>query len=118
MIPVPHVVNLRCNYCSKEKPAHRCHRVGTAGQICCDYCLEWHLHALDVLGGAMPKGCQECGQTWDQLRESGPLVEGRVYVVPKDGMQQVLCRVCVAKYLPKRADLYKGTQFGSETLKI
>jgi hypothetical protein len=41
-----------------------------------------------------------------------------MYVVPKDGIYQVHCATCVAAYVAKRADLYKGTQFGSEVLKI
>ena len=35
-----------------------------------------------------------------------------LYVVPKDGLYQLLCKQCVVPYVKKRADLYKGTEFG------
>jgi hypothetical protein len=41
-----------------------------------------------------------------------------MYVVPRDGIYQILCRECAARYLPKRHDLYKGTAFGHAALKI
>jgi hypothetical protein len=41
-----------------------------------------------------------------------------MYVVQKDGIYQVLCLACVQVYAPKRRDLYKGTKFGAEVLKI
>jgi len=41
-----------------------------------------------------------------------------MYVVPKDGIYQLLCACCVRPYVGKRADLYAGTRFGKETLKL
>ena len=89
-----------------------------SGQIICDDCLEWHQHAIAFLGGDIPRGCQECGATWEFLRESELSGEVRLYAVKKDGIYQLLCALCVRKYLPKIPDVYKGTQFGSEVLKI
>jgi hypothetical protein len=118
MTAVPHLVAVRCNWCSKERHAFRVHRMAS-GQMICDDCLDWHQHAIAFLGGAVPRGCQECGATWEKLRDADPLAVGvKMYVVPKDGIYQILCALCVAKYLPKRADIYQGTQFGSEVLKI
>ena len=114
---LPHLVAVRCNYCSKERPAFRMHNLAS-GQKICDYCLDWHNHAIEFLGGAVPRGCQECGATWAFLRDSTLGDEVRMYVVPRDGIYQVHCATCVAAYVAKRADLYKGTQFGSEVLKI
>lgn len=110
-------VGIRCSYCSKQRPEFRVHRMAS-GQVICDDCLEWHQHALEFLGGGMPRGCQECGVSWEFLRDSTPGDEVRMYVVPKDGILQVLCAECVRAYVPKRADLYMGTKFGSEVLKI
>jgi hypothetical protein len=115
---VTHVLSVQCNYCSKWRPEFRVHRI-TNAQTICDHCLEWHLHAIDFLGGeTAPHGCQECGATWEQLRDFTPDVEVRMYVVPKDGIYQLLCSACVRPYLPKRADLFRGTEFGSKTLNL
>ena len=112
---MPSLVNVRCNHCSRELPAHRVHRL-KSNQVVCDYCLVKHFHALEVLGGAVPHGCQECHRTWEEIRSRNPLelVEGRVYVVPKDGILQMLCESCITPYTAKRADLYGGTQYGKE----
>jgi hypothetical protein len=85
--------------------------------VICDHCLEWHFHALDFLGGAVPAGCQGCGASWEKLRNSAPGVEVRMYVVPKDGIYQMLCQACVVPYTGKRGDLYRGTQYG-ESIKL
>lgn len=120
MVPanVPHVVSVRCNYCSKHRPEFRVHRI-THAQVICDHCLEWHLHAIEFLNGSTaPHGCQECGRTFQLIADSTPGAEVRLYVVPKDGIYQLLCKTCVTPYLPKRADLYRGTEFGSKTLNL
>lgn len=111
------VIAVRCHWCSRQLPSFRVHRL-SSNQVICDYCLDWHFHALDFLGGAMPRGCQECGATWEFLRESTPGVEVRLYVVPKDQILQLLCATCVQKYTAKRPDLYKGTGFGANQLKL
>jgi hypothetical protein len=95
----------RCNWCSHWKPESDVHRLST-NQVICGYCLEWHLHALDVMGGNMPNGCQECGERFEHAPEI------HVYVVQKDGIYQVLCSRCVTPYTRKRGDIYKGTQYG------
>jgi hypothetical protein len=114
---VPDVLRVRCHFCSKQLPAYRTHQI-TGAQRICDCCLEWHRKALDFLGGGAIPGCQECGASWEFLRDSTRNVEVRLYVVPKDGIYQVLCSACVRPYVPKRADLYGGTQFGTEVLKL
>lgn len=113
------LIGERCNFCSKPRPEFRFHRL-TTGQIICDYCLEWHMHALEFLGGAPPRGCQECGVTFEALRAASPDVEIaiRMFVIPKDGIYQLLCQACAAPYVQKRNDLYRGTRFGKEVLKI
>ena len=117
MTAAPLIVAVRCHFCSKQRPAFRVASLAS-GQKICDDCLEWHQRAVAFLGGAMPPGCQVCGASWEFLRDSTLGDEVRMYVVPKDGIYQVHCATCVAAYVAKRADLYKGTQFGSEVLKI
>jgi hypothetical protein len=111
------IVAVRCHYCSRELPAFRTHQI-TGAQRICDDCLDWHNKAIEFLAGAPPPGCQACGATWEFLRDSELAVEIRMYVVPRDGIYQILCRSCVQPYLPKRADLYAGTAFGRNVLKI
>lgn len=110
------VVAIRCHWCSRELPSHRVHRLAS-NQVICDHCLEWNFHALDFLGGAMPKGCQVCGQSWENLCAMEPGQSNvRMYVVPKDGILQLLCKGCAQPYVQKRADLYRGTQFEKDGL--
>ena len=117
MIPVPQLIQARCSFCSKERPEWRVHRIAS-GQVICDYCLDQHFQALDFLAGAMPRACHECGRSWQAIRDSSPAVEIAVgmYVVPKDGILQVLCAACKDAYVALRSDLYKGTKFGEELL--
>jgi hypothetical protein len=114
---LPLLETTHCHYCSKRRLRFRVH-VLASGQGICDYCLEWHNHAIAFLGGTPPPGCQGCGTTWAVLRDSTAGVEVRMWVVMRDGIYQLLCKTCVAGYLPKRTDLYKGTQFGHEALKL
>lgn len=78
--------------------------------------------AIELLAGRALPGCQNCGLTSDELREilskGDGAVEVRLYVVPRDGVYQVLCSSCVRPYVAKRADLYRGTPFGAEVLKL
>lgn len=114
---LPQLESVRCNYCSKHRFRFRVHRL-QSGQAICDYCLDWHNHAVAFLGGETPRGCQGCGLTWQTLRDSTTGVEVRMWVVIKDGIYQLLCKACVAPYVAQRADLYKGTKFGREELKL
>lgn len=114
---VRNVLKLRCNFCSKELPVHRVHQIQHA-QIICDNCLDWHNKALDFLAGGSIPGCQVCERSWSVLRDEAKSVEVRLYVVPRDGIYQVHCAACAADYLPKRADLYQGTEFGHRKLRI
>lgn len=110
---VPGVIAVRCHYCSKERPAWRVHRLAHNAQIICDYCLEWHNKAIEFLAGRAMPGCQVCGASWEFLRDAAVgSVEVRMYVVPKDGIYQVVCSTCFRPYVAKREDLYGGTPFG------
>ncbi len=111
------VESIRCHYCQKHRPRTRVHRL-QSNQVICDHCLEWHFAALDMLGGSPPPGCQGCNHTWAELCAMTAGQQVRLYVVPKDSIYQLLCATCVRPYLPKRAELYKDTQFGNEALKL
>lgn len=104
-------VRVRCNWCSKERPEFRVHRL-SSGQVICDHCLEWHAHAQAFLGGDPPGGCQVCERTWDEIRGQTAGVAVRMYVVQKDGILQMLCAECVGPYAAKRRDLFRGSEFG------
>jgi hypothetical protein len=111
------VAAVRCNFCSRQLPAFRVHAFGTAerpAQRVCDDCLDWHMRALGLLAGeGIPPGCQGCGATRDELMEKSGGVEYRLYVAPRDGIYQVLCRTCILPYTAKRRDLYGGTSYGA-----
>jgi hypothetical protein len=113
MVNVPGVVSVRCHYCSKEYPAWRTHQMHTAQRIC-DYCLDWHNKAIEFLAGRGLPGCQVCGASWEFLHDSTLGVEVRMYVVPKDGIYQILCSTCIRPYVSVRKDLYGGTAFGAQ----
>ena len=100
------------------RPRHRVHRLAS-NQVICENCLDWHFHALEFLGGTEgPRGCYGCLLTWRELEARTPGTQVRLYVVPKDGILQLLCRDCVQPYLSKRSELFRGTKFGREALKI
>jgi hypothetical protein len=110
-------IAVKCNWCTHQRPNFRVHRL-ESGQVICDYCLEWHFHALDMLGGEVPRGCQGCETSMEVLMHLAGGESARLYVVAKDGIYQMLCAQCVRPYLPKRPDLYKGTDFGRNVLKL
>jgi hypothetical protein len=101
----------RCNWCSRQRAPSELLPLST-GQSMCRQCFEWHNHALAILSGAVPRGCQQCGTTMRDLNALATGATVRMYVVPIDGVYGVLCAVCKDTYCRKRADLYKDTQFG------
>jgi hypothetical protein len=112
------LATVRCHYCSKWLPIWLAHRLGSPdrpAQTICENCLDWHQRAIDLLAGNAISGCQACGATWATLRDrpqgGPPGADVRLYVVPRDGVYQVLCKTCVAPYVAKRGDLYRGTAF-------
>lgn len=110
---VPSLLAIRCFYCSKQRAPWRVHRLDANAQVICDDCLAWHNKALDFLAGGAIPGCQGCGKSWEVLRDEEPGSRIRLYAVPKDGIYQVLCAVCIGPYVSRRSDLYAGTPFGS-----
>ena len=111
------VGTLKCHWCQRWRPRGTVYRL-TSRQNMCDDCMDWHVHALEFLGGAEPRGCFQCRLSWEELKARTPGNQVRLYVVPKDGVYQLLCRGCVEPYLKKNTQLFEGTKFGREILKI
>lgn len=79
----------------------------------CLQCRDWHLHALQVLSGETPKGCQECGVTTEQLRHASHDFTVSLYVVPANGIYAVLCEPCKLRFSIGMRGLFKGTPYGA-----
>src|SRR5579872_7592452 len=112
VILAPAVILDRCHYCSKWVSHHEMVAIGLqqGGARMCWHCYEWHQAALDLLyGGKEPLGCQECGLTTEELRRRAFGGDIQMYVHPRDGVYQVLCKKCSDAYIPKRVDLYGDT---------
>lgn len=100
---------VHCQYCDKQKAAHDVMQLPGDARICLN-CLDWHRHALSVLAGELPKGCQGCGTSMQRVADFSATPDIKMTLVPKDGIYQVLCEPCAAKYRRKRAGFYKGTK--------
>jgi hypothetical protein len=102
-----------CPQCGRATPPEELN--GT--QPRCLNCQDWHEKAITLLNVA--EGCHECKLTWEQIRERAPDADEKVkmYVVPRDGTYQVLCRACCELYVHKVRALYAGTAF-AEKMKI
>jgi hypothetical protein len=100
-----------CRMCSKFRDPGDL--MGAPGRgFVCKHCMEKHWIALGVLSGDVPTGCQGCGYSLADLQNISGGVETRMYVVPKDGIYQVLCKRCCDSYVARRRDVYGATQFG------
>lgn len=113
------VIAGHCNWCSRQVAPSELTEFST-GQAMCQDCRDWHRRALDVLAGiATPQGCEFCQLTYEQLAAlSGSALAARMFLVPADGVYAWACGPCKDAYCAKRADLYRGTAFGRETLKL
>ena len=112
-------VGVRCQYCDKSRHPKEVVRL-PGGVTMCFICAEWHGHALKILAGDIPRGCQGCGRTFFSLlgvtkRCLDTNISMRL--VLKDGIYQVLCEPCAVVYRTKRKEFYRGTEFGGR-LKI
>jgi len=114
---LPRVVSVRCHYCSKFRHPDDVHPIGTGGAVMCVHCREWHAENVSAITrGGVPKGCFECRITWAELRlrfaAGDKPDEVKMFMVPKDGIYQLLCAKCTDAYERKRADLLRGTLYG------
>jgi len=106
-----YLATIRCHYCQRFHQHREILRL-TGGPVMCWKCWQWHEHALKLLSGAIPPGCQVCGLTFADLEARSADGNTRMYVHMKDGLYQVLCRMCSDAYTVKRRDLYGATEFG------
>lgn len=109
---IPFIFGVRCQSCSRFFSLSDLIQFGES-ILMCHKCHEKHVAALNVLAGACPTACGECGVTFSQLaaRVAGDHVP--MFVHMKDGIYQLLCGSCDAVYVQKRRDLYGETRFGA-----
>lgn len=113
-LPGAVIIGERCPSCSQFRSPQDMLRFANGNVSMCLRCYEKHSQALEVLAGAPPKGCGECGVTFEDLaaRTLGDEVSMAVHI--KDGIYQLLCSACDRVYVEKRRDLYALTPFGKE----
>jgi hypothetical protein len=108
------IMSVRCHYCSKWQLPGEVHEMGTGGIHICRNCLDWHERASKFLTeNVPPPGCQECGRSISDV-SADKCTTARLWLVPKDGIYQVLCTECREAYEQKRADLFGPTRYGAE----
>jgi hypothetical protein len=80
----------------------------------CFHCELRHQEALLALSTGVFKGeCSECGLNAEELvaqNRCGP--QGAMVAHYEAGRYRMLCLVCDRGYVPKRAELYRNTEFG------
>ena len=117
------VLKQRCPYCQKWRfPRDIRHMTGGAA-ICTD-CQAQHEAALLALSGLKangdgtfstiappPRECSECHVTPEELAARGEDSD-RWIVIYEGGIYRYFCRPCGRNYVPKRAELFKGTEYG------
>lgn len=100
------ILKIRCQGCSLQYPAGDLTFL-PGGAVRCDKCMEKGLAEMGKFTAEHAMNCYDCGRKFTP----GDI---HVSVVWKDGVWQALCERCNAVYVPKRRDLFKGTQFAKE----
>lgn len=101
-----------CRMCGKWRSMHEFVHSHVTGY--CWHCYEWHQHAMAVLAGGVPRGCQECGRSHEELERLGGSADVRYGMHRRDGIYQLLGFACGCsdEYERKRLDMYGGTPYG------
>ena len=107
------VVGVRCHYCSRFCNPHEVVNFGES-MVRCWRCQEKHQAALEFMAGHRPTVCCECGVTFAELAAATAEPHVCMFVHWKDGLYQLLCSRCDARYVEQRKDLYGPTRFGLE----
>ena len=85
------------------------------GAKICLHCEQRHLEAIHALqSGNFLGECSECGLKYDELKaqkKCGP--KGEMSVHFENGRYRAMCLDCDKTYVPKRRELYAGTEFGN-----
>lgn len=109
------IIGERCPYCQKfRSPQDMIPMLGGA-KICVE-CERRHVEALEALStGTFTGECSECGLSAAELRAQhrcGP--NGEMAVHFENGRYRMMCMPCDSGYVPKRAELYRDTEFGND----
>ena len=105
----PHfIVGLRCPYCQKFRAPAEIIRWPGGLEICVE-CEQRHQEALRALSTGEFRGlCSECGQSWFELGA----VNLQMAIHYENGRYRLMCLKCNEQYVPKRMELYRGTEYG------
>lgn len=106
------IIGEACPYCTKYRsPLDLIHMPG--GAKICTQCEQRHQEAMTALStGQFTGRCSECDRDHLELRAQnrcGP--QGQMAVHFENGKYRVMCLPCNQLYVPKRRELYKGTEF-------
>ena len=104
------IIGELCPYCQKHRsPLDIIHMPG--GAKICVSCRQRHVEALEALStGNFLGRCSECDRDWTELRSA----TGQMAIHFENGFYRPMCGPCNALYVPKRRELYKGTQFAHQ----
>lgn len=83
--------------------------------VWCFECQDKHNKALEAYcAGVPPQHCGGCGISFGDLAKREIGNKASMFLHWKDGLYQMLCRMCDAEYVQKRRDLFGPTRFGWE----
>jgi hypothetical protein len=107
------VIGEQCPYCTKFRSRLDFIRQPGGVKICVE-CEQRHLEALDAIStGNFLGQCSECGLKAAELRVQKRCgTRGEMAVHFENGKYRAMCLPCNRVYVPKRRELYGGTEFG------
>ena len=108
-------VPVQCTYCSQWVNPEESNTLGDHVRLCWK-CQEKYVPQISAFN--VPTACQECNTPVETLAAMEPGDEFGMFVHWKDGVFQMLCRRCDAKYVAQRHDLYANTPFGYHQRKL
>lgn len=116
MSAAPIIIAAKCPSCSRFVLPSEIMTFGPHVRMCRG-CYEKNRKDIVIVSQqSPPKECAECHASFESLPDVGGVVS--MVLVPKDGTLQIVCQPCADRYLPKRADLFKGTAFGRKALNL
>jgi hypothetical protein len=109
------IIGERCPYCTKFRSPLEILPMPGGAKICLS-CEQRHNEALEALStGVFTGRCSECDLPAEELRAQGRCgANGAMAMHFENGIYRAMCLVCDAAYVPKRIELYGGTEFGHE----
>jgi hypothetical protein len=106
------VIKERCRMCGNWRHPREFVHNSVTGY--CWHCYEWHQHAIAVLAGGVPRGCQGCDRKHEELERLGGSADVKYGMHRRDGIYQLLGIACGCsdEYERKRLDMYGSTPYG------